>query len=84
MAIEVRIPVESGAYSPTPLITDRLEEKIMENVMRPTLKGLSNLGIKFRGFLYAGLMIGHGSNEPYVLEFNVRMEIRNVNLFSQE
>jgi phosphoribosylamine--glycine ligase len=62
-----------GSYSPTPLITDRLEEKIMENVMRPTIKGLSDLGIKFRGFLYAGLMIEHGTNEPYVLEFNVRM-----------
>jgi phosphoribosylamine--glycine ligase len=62
-----------GSYSPTPLITDKLEERIMENVMRPTIKGLSDLGIKFRGFLYAGLMIERGSNEPYVLEFNVRM-----------
>lgn len=62
-----------GSYSPTPLITDSLEKKIMDNIMRPTIKGLDDLGIKFKGFLYAGLMIERGSSEPYVLEFNVRM-----------
>lgn len=62
-----------GSYSPTPLITQSLENKIMERIMQPTIKGLNNLGINFKGFLYAGLMIERGSNEPYVLEFNVRM-----------
>ena len=62
-----------GSYSPTPLITERISKRIMEDVMRPTITGLSDLGIKFRGFLYAGLMIERVSNEPYVLEFNVRM-----------
>ena len=40
--------------------------KIMEKIMNPTLKGLNDKGIKFRGFLYAGIMIERGSNEPYV------------------
>ena len=62
-----------GSYCPTPLITEKMTTKIMEKVMNPTLKGLNDKGIKFRGFLYAGIMIERGSNEPYVLEFNVRM-----------
>ncbi|HEX2305702.1 MAG TPA: phosphoribosylamine--glycine ligase, partial [Nitrososphaeraceae archaeon] len=62
-----------GSYSPTPLITESLENKIMEKIMQPTIKGLNHLGIKFKGFLYAGLMMERGTNEPYVLEFNVRM-----------
>jgi len=62
-----------GSYSPTPLITENLSNKIMDKIMQPTIKGLNDLGIKFKGFLYAGLMIERGSNEPYVLEFNVRM-----------
>lgn len=62
-----------GSYSPTPLITEKISTKIMEKIMNPTLKGLNDRGIKFRGFLYAGIMIERGSNEPYVLEFNVRM-----------
>jgi phosphoribosylamine---glycine ligase len=62
-----------GSYSPTPLITKSLENMIMEKIMQPTIKGLNLLGVKFKGFLYAGLMIERGSNKPYVLEFNVRM-----------
>ena len=62
-----------GSYSPTELISNDLENKIMDKIMRPTVKGLNDLGTKFKGFLYAGLMIERGSNEPYVLEFNVRM-----------
>jgi phosphoribosylamine--glycine ligase len=62
-----------GSYSPTPLITEKMSTKIMEKIMNPTMKGLNDKGIKFRGFLYAGIMIERGSNEPYVLEFNVRM-----------
>ena len=62
-----------GSYCPTPLITEKISTTIMEKIMNPTLKGLNDRGIKFRGFLYAGIMIERGSNEPYVLEFNVRM-----------
>jgi phosphoribosylamine--glycine ligase len=60
-----------GAYSPAPVVTPEMEEKIMRRVMLPTLKGLRRDGIKYRGVLYAGLMIKDG--EPQVLEFNCRM-----------
>jgi phosphoribosylamine--glycine ligase len=60
-----------GAYSPAPVVTPEMEEKIMRRVMLPTLKGLKRDGIKFKGILYAGIMIQDG--EPYVLEFNTRM-----------
>jgi phosphoribosylamine---glycine ligase len=60
-----------GAYSPSRLINNELEEKILEKIINPTLKGLSELGTKYKGFLYAGLMIIN--NEPYLIEYNVRM-----------
>lgn len=59
-----------GAYSPAPVITKDMETLIMERVMLPTLKGLRSEGIKYKGVLYAGLMIK--DNMPYVLEFNCR------------
>ena len=62
-----------GSYSPTPLITEKISTKIIEKIMNPTIRGLNDKGITFRGFLYAGIMIERGSQEPYVLEFNVRM-----------
>ena len=60
-----------GAYSPSRLITEELEQKIVEKIIKPTLRGLSELGTNFKGFLYAGLMIDN--NEPYLIEYNVRM-----------
>jgi len=60
-----------GAYSPTPLIDKKLHDKIMRDIMQKTIAGMKNENRKFKGFLYAGLMIK--DNEPYVLEFNVRM-----------
>ena len=60
-----------GAYSPSRLINKDLEEKIMNKIINPTLKGLSELGTNYKGFLYAGLMIV--KNEPYLIEYNVRM-----------
>jgi len=60
-----------GAYSPSRLINDELEKKIMNKIIDPTLKGLSELGSQYKGFLYAGLMII--DNEPYLIEYNVRM-----------
>ena len=59
-----------GAYSPSRLINTELE-KIISKIIKPTLKGLSELGTEYRGFLYAGLMIVN--NEPYLIEYNVRM-----------
>ena len=60
-----------GAYSPSRLISNDLEDKILSKIIKPTLKGLSNLGTVYKGFLYAGLMIVE--NEPYLIEYNVRM-----------
>ena len=60
-----------GAYSPSRLINDELEEKILDKIIRPTIKALNDMGSLYRGFLYAGLMIIE--NEPYLIEYNVRM-----------
>ena len=60
-----------GAYSPSPLLTDKLDKKIKEKIIEPTLKAMKNLGHPYRGFLYAGLMINKG--EPYLIEYNIRM-----------
>ena len=60
-----------GAYSPSRLISKELEEKILNKIIKPTLLGLSKLGTTYKGFLYAGLMIV--KNEPYLIEYNVRM-----------
>ena len=60
-----------GAYSPSRLINNDLEYKILNKIIKPTLKGLSNIGTEYKGFLYAGLMIV--GNEPYLIEYNVRM-----------
>ena len=60
-----------GAYSPSRLINKELENKILKKIIHPTLVGLEELGCKYRGFLYAGLMIV--KNEPYLIEYNVRM-----------
>ena len=60
-----------GAYSPSRLINEEMENKIINKIIKPTLKGLSELGAEYKGFLYAGLMIVN--NEPYLIEYNVRM-----------
>ncbi|MDO8747357.1 MAG: phosphoribosylamine--glycine ligase, partial [Thermodesulfovibrionales bacterium] len=60
-----------GAYSPAPVITPEIESIVMEKVMRPVIKGLQSEGIKYKGILYAGLMIKE--NKPYALEFNCRL-----------
>ena len=59
-----------GAYSPSRLITKDLE-KILNKIIKPTLRGLKELGCEYKGFLYTGLMIV--DNEPYLIEYNVRM-----------
>ena len=60
-----------GAYSPSRLINNELEKKILNKIITPTMKGLKELGVSYKGFLYAGLMIV--KNEPYLIEYNVRM-----------
>ena len=60
-----------GAYSPSRLENDLLDKKILDKIIKPTLKALENLNTFFKGFLYAGLMIIEG--EPYLIEYNVRM-----------
>ena len=60
-----------GAYSPSRLINNELEKKIINKIINPTLKGLSEMGYEYKGFLYTGLMIVE--NEPYLIEYNVRM-----------
>ena len=60
-----------GAYSPSRMINDELEKKIIKKIIEPTLIGLKELGTDYKGFLYAGLMIV--DNEPYLIEYNVRM-----------
>ena len=60
-----------GAYSPSRLINNVLEKKIMQKIIEPTLKGIKEIGSNYKGFLYAGLMIV--KDEPYLIEYNVRM-----------
>ncbi len=60
-----------GAYSPAPVVTPALEKRIMDEVIRPTLAGLADEGMPYRGFLYAGLMITPDGT-PKVLEYNCR------------
>ena len=60
-----------GAYSPSRLLNEELEKKIINKIIKPTIKAINDLGTKYKGFLYAGLMITN--NEPYLIEYNVRM-----------
>ena len=60
-----------GAYSPSRLENDELNNKIIKKIINPTLKALKDLNTSFKGFLYAGLMII--KNEPFLIEYNVRM-----------
>ncbi len=60
-----------GAYSPSRLINSELQKKIINKIIKPTLQALSELNCKYKGFLYAGLMIV--DNEPFLIEYNVRM-----------
>jgi phosphoribosylamine---glycine ligase len=62
-----------GSLSPTPLIDKELYKNIIELIMKPTVRGMNQCGIPFRGFLYAGIMIEENTKKPYVLEFNARM-----------
>ena len=60
-----------GAYSPSRLINEDLDNKILERIIYPTLNALRDMNCEYKGFLYAGLMII--KNEPFLIEYNVRM-----------
>lgn len=61
-----------GAYSPAPVVTMEMHQRVMDEVIRPALRGMIAEGTPFTGFLYAGLMIGEDGRIG-VLEFNCRM-----------
>ncbi|OOR92100.1 phosphoribosylamine--glycine ligase [Moraxella caviae] len=60
-----------GAYSPAPVVTADVHDKVIERVIRPVVEAMKANGTPYTGFLYAGLMID-AANDPYVIEFNCR------------
>lgn len=60
-----------GAYSPAPVVTSDVHDKVIERVIRPVVNAMKANGTPYTGFLYAGLMIDD-KNDPYVIEFNCR------------
>ncbi len=60
-----------GAYSPAPVIDEAMHEKVMVQIIEPTLAGMASDGMPYTGFLYAGLMITP-QGQPKVIEFNCR------------
>ena len=61
-----------GACSPAPGFDAELEQTVLDSIIRPTVEGLAREGVHYRGFLYAGLMVGD-DGQPRVLEYNCRM-----------
>jgi phosphoribosylamine--glycine ligase len=59
-----------GAYSPAPIVTDKIMDQIVREILVPTVDGMNKNGTPYKGILYAGLMITQGG--PRVLEYNVR------------
>ena len=59
-----------GSYSPAPIMSDSLCRRVMTEIIRPTVRGMADAGTPFKGVLYAGLMIKHGT--PKLIEYNVR------------
>lgn len=60
-----------GAYSPAPIVNKKLENKIIDKIIKPTLQALKQKNNPYKGFLYIGLMIKN--EEPFLIEFNIRM-----------
>ena len=59
-----------GAYSPPPVVTSAMHQRVLDEILKPLLVGLKNKGIRYRGVIYVGLMITESG--PKVLEFNAR------------
>ena len=60
-----------GAYSPAPVVSDAVYQRVMDEIILPTVRGMKADGIEFTGFLYAGLMIDT-AGAPRTIEFNCR------------
>lgn len=60
-----------GAYAPAPVVSPPVEKRVLEEIVRPTLRGLAAEGLPYRGVLFVGLMVD-GAGTPKVIEFNVR------------
>ena len=60
-----------GAYSPSLIMNKKIEEKIINKIIKPTIKGMSNIKSTYKGILYAGLIIFQG--EPKLIEYNIRL-----------
>ena len=60
-----------GAYSPAPVLDDAVQKRVLEEIVKPTLAGMAEAGMPFRGVLYAGLMIDQ-NGDPKLIEYNVR------------
>ena len=60
-----------GAFAPSPLVDERLQERVMSEIVNPVINGMASEGQPFRGFLYVGLMLT--AEGPRVIEFNVRL-----------
>ena len=60
-----------GAYSPAPIVNKKLEKKIIQKIVLPTLNALKKMKKPYKGFLYVGLMIKKG--QPFLIEYNIRM-----------
>jgi len=59
-----------GAYSLSQIINKSLEQKIINKIIRPTIRGMSKIGYKYSGILYAGIIVKN--NEPKLIEYNIR------------
>src|SRR6185369_3915426 len=59
-----------GAYAPAPVLTADLQERAMDEIVRPTARAMAAAGMPFSGVLYAGLMLTAGG--PKLIEYNVR------------
>ncbi len=59
-----------GAYSPAPVITDDMQDRIMREIVEPTMRGMAEMGLPFSGVLFLGVMIG--KDGPKLIEYNVR------------
>jgi phosphoribosylamine---glycine ligase len=61
-----------GAYSPAPVVTPKIHARVMREIIQPAIQGMTQEGMPYIGFLYAGLMIDKAGN-PKTLEFNCRL-----------